>query len=130
MYNSIGMCDFVAAPINAVSMTRIVEHVRAVTGWDVSLYELFRAGERADNLSRIFNVREGFTPADDTLPARMFEPIDGPLNGERIDPQEFEQALAAYYAIAGWDPKTGLPTPAKLMDLDLEWAAPRQMGGK
>ncbi len=129
MYNTIGMCDFVGAPINAVSMTKIVEHVRAVTGWDVSLYELIRAGERADCLSRIFNVREGFTPADDTLPPRLFEGIDGPLKGERIDPQQFEQALAAYYAIAGWDPKTGLPTPAKLMDLDLEWAAPQQHAG-
>jgi aldehyde:ferredoxin oxidoreductase len=128
MYNTVGMCDFVGAPINAVSMTKIVEHTRAVTGWDVSLYELIRAGERADVMSRIFNVREGFTPADDTLPARMFESIDGPLNGERVDPQEFEQALAAYYAIAGWDPKTGMPTPAKLMDLDLEWAAPGQLG--
>jgi aldehyde:ferredoxin oxidoreductase len=121
MYNTVGMCDFVGAPINAVSMTKIVEHVRAVTGWDVSLYELIRAGERADAMARIFNVRAGFTPDDDTLPARLFEPIDGPLNGERVHPQEFEQALAAYYQLAGWDPKTGMPTEAKLMDLDLEW---------
>ena len=122
MYNTVGMCDFVGAPINAVSMTKIVEHVRAVTGWDVSLYELIRAGERADAMSRIFNVREGFTPADDTLPPRLFESIDGPLDGERVDPQQFEQALAAYYTVAGWDPKTGMPTSARLMDLDLEWA--------
>ena len=104
-----------------VDLTRLVEQVRAVTGWDISLYELIKAGERADSMSRVFNVREGFTPEDDTLPSRLFEPMDGPLNGERIDPGEFEQALAGYYTLAGWDPKTGMPTEARLMDLDLEW---------
>ena len=83
-----------AAPINAISLTKTVEFVRAMTSWDVSLYELIQAGERADAMSRIFNVREGFTPADDTLPARLFEPMEGPLDGERVDPQAFEQALA------------------------------------
>ena len=122
MYNTVGMCDFSAAPINAITMTKLVEHMRAVTGWDVSLYELIRAGERADTMSRIFNVREGFTPDDDTLPERLFQPIEGPLNGERVDPGEFESALADYYTLAGWDPATGMPTPARLMDLDLEWA--------
>ena len=123
MYNTVGMCDFTAAPINAITMTKLVEHMRAMTGWDVSLYELIRAGERADNMARIFNVREGFTPADDTLPQRLFEKIDGPLNGERVDPQQLEEALAAYYQLAGWDPATGMPTPARMMDLDIEWAA-------
>jgi aldehyde:ferredoxin oxidoreductase len=122
MYNTVGMCDFTGAPINIISMTKLVEHVRAMTGWDVSLYELIKAGERADAMSRIFNIREGFTPADDTLPQRMFEPIDGPLNGERVDPAHLEQALAAYYSLAGWDPSTGMPTSGKLLELNLEWA--------
>ncbi|MDH4246796.1 MAG: aldehyde ferredoxin oxidoreductase family protein [Deltaproteobacteria bacterium] len=123
MYNTVGMCDFVGAPINAVSMTKIVEHIRAVTGWDVSLYEVIKAGERADAMSRVFNVREGFTPSDDTLPPRLFDALDGPLKGERVDPKEFEQALATYYQMAGWDPQTGMPTPSRLMELDLEWTA-------
>ncbi len=122
MYNTIGMCDFAAAPLNLITLTRLVEHVRAATGWDVSLLELMRAGERADNMARIFNVREGLTPEDDRLPPRMFEPLPGPLNGERIDPQQFAEAKQAYYLLAGWSPETGLPTPAKLMELDLEWA--------
>ena len=127
MYNTIGMCNFAAAPINAISLTKIVEFLRAMTGWDVSLHELLQTGERADTMSRIFNVREGFTPEDDTLPGRLFEPLEGPLDGERVDPREFEQALADYYLLAGWDAKTGMPTKAKLMELDLEWAAPEAM---
>jgi aldehyde:ferredoxin oxidoreductase len=123
MYNTIGMCDFAGVPHNHISLTRLVEHVRAMTGWDVSLMELMRAGERADAMARIFNMREGFTPEDDKLPPRMFEPLPGPLDGERIDPGQFEQAKAAYYKMAGWSLETGWPTEAKLMELDLEWAA-------
>ncbi|MCH8842974.1 MAG: hypothetical protein IID61_08345 [SAR324 cluster bacterium] len=73
-------------------------------------------------MSRIFNVIEGFTPADDKLPQRLFEPVAGPLNGERIDPEEFERAKQAYYQMAGWVPETGMPSTARLTDLDLEWA--------
>ena len=85
--------------------------------------ELMRAGERADTMARIFNMREGFTPEDDKLPPRMYEPLPGPLGGESIDPGQFEQAKAAYDKMAGWSLQTGWPTEAKLMELDLEWAA-------
>ncbi|MCZ6553728.1 MAG: aldehyde ferredoxin oxidoreductase family protein [SAR324 cluster bacterium] len=121
MYNTVGMCDFAAVPLNHISLTKLVEQVRAVTGWDVSLWELLKAGERADAMARIFNVREGFTPEDDKLPDRLFDPMPGPLNGERIDPEDFRKAKDAYYDMAGWDHQTGMPTRARLMDLDLEW---------
>lgn len=123
-YNAVGMCNFTAQPHNHITLTKLVEHIRAMTGWDVSLYELLRVGERADAMARIFNVREGLTPKDDTLPARLHEPLPGgPLAGQRVDPAEFRSALADYYTLAGWDPATGMPTRAKLMELDLEWAA-------
>ncbi len=121
MYNTVGMCDFAAVPLNHISLTKLVEQVRAVTGWDVSLWELLKAGERADAMARIFNVREGFTPEDDKLPDRLFDPMPGPLKGERIDPEDFRKAKDAYYDMAGWDHQTGMPTRARLMDLDLEW---------
>ena len=53
----------------------------------------------------------------------MFEPLPGPMNGERIVPMQFEQAKAACYQLAGWSPETVWPTTAKLMELDLEWVA-------
>ncbi|MDH4120129.1 MAG: aldehyde ferredoxin oxidoreductase family protein [Deltaproteobacteria bacterium] len=121
LYNTVGQCDFAATPHNQITLTMLADHLRAVTGWPASLSELLTAGERADAMSRVFNVREGFTPADDTLPERLFQPLPGPLNGERIDPEEFQQAKQAYYAIAGWDPVTGMPTADKLLELDLEW---------
>jgi aldehyde:ferredoxin oxidoreductase len=120
-YNSVGMCDFVGTPLNALELEPLVSYINAVTGWNMSLYELLKVGERNNTLARLFNCREGFTPADDLLPQRMHEGIgNGPLKGQRIDPEEFLAARRVYYQMAGWDPETGRPTPAQLAELGVE----------
>ena len=125
-YNSVGMCDFVGTPLNGLEMQPMVDYVNAVTGWNMSLYELLKVGERNNTLARLFNCREGFTPEDDTLPPRLHAGIgNGVLKGQSIDPGEFLAARRTYYAMAGWDPETGTPTPAKLAELDLDVPAPR-----
>jgi aldehyde:ferredoxin oxidoreductase len=76
-------------------------------------------GERIWNLERAYNVREGFTRADDRLPARFLEEThpEGPLAGITV---ELEAMLDEYYDVRGWDKKTGRPTRAKLEQLDLK----------
>lgn len=129
-YNSIGMCDFVGVPIGALYTQKLVEFINAVTGWQMSLHELIKVGERANTMARLFNYREGFTAADDNLPPRMFEGIgNGPLEGERIDPEEFATAKKLYYQMAGWHDETGFPLPGKLAELQLEWIAPETVPG-
>jgi aldehyde:ferredoxin oxidoreductase len=120
-YNSIGMCDFVAGPIGPFSISKVVEYIKAVTGWDTSLWELMKVGERANAMMRIFNYREGFTKDDDTLPDRFFEGLEnGALKGVSLDREEFEKMKALYYQMAGWD-ENGYPTKAKLVELDIDW---------
>jgi aldehyde:ferredoxin oxidoreductase len=120
----LGMCHVAAAPINDVGITLVVNLARALTGWDTSLWELIKVGERAKALARAFNCREGFTPKDDRLPRRLHEAFtSGPLKGARIDPETFRRALRLYYQMEGWDPETGWPTFAKLAELGIEWAA-------
>jgi aldehyde:ferredoxin oxidoreductase len=94
--------------------------VAAVTGWDMSVGELERIGERVVNLERLFNVREGVGRKDDVLPWRvMHEPIpDGPSAGMHCPPQELDKMLDAYYALRGWN-ADGLPTPERLAALGL-----------
>jgi aldehyde:ferredoxin oxidoreductase len=73
-------------------------------------------------LARVFNLREGFGRKDDTLPDRLFEPLEnGPLQGKAIDRKEFDEALTMYYEAMGWDPKEGVPTRGKLAELNLFW---------
>lgn len=123
LYNAVGMCKFVGAPIGPVEVNRLVEYVQAVTGWSVSLWELLKVAERSEAMARLFNCREGFTPGDDILPGRMFEGLEnGALKGAAIDREELRRALRLYYEMQGWDPETGFPTEARLAELDLLWA--------
>jgi aldehyde:ferredoxin oxidoreductase len=94
--------------------------VRAVTGWDVTVDELERVGERIINLERLFNVREGVRRAQDVLPWKvMHEPIpEGPSAGMQCPPAELSAMLDDYYALRGWD-ADGVPTTARLAALGL-----------
>ena len=120
----LGVCHLASAPGNAVGITLIVNAMRALTGWDTSLWELIKVGERSKALARVFNSREGFTPKDDKLPKRLHEAFtSGPLQGVRVDPDLFQHALRLYHQMEGWDTETGWPTFAKLAELGIEWAA-------
>lgn len=101
---------------------RMVDLVNAATGWNTTVYEMMRAGERGMTLARLFNARQGLTLKDDTLPNRCFEPMpSGPLEGQAIDRERFEQGKRLYYGMMGWDAETGYPTAVKLHELDLGW---------
>ncbi|HEC61068.1 MAG TPA: aldehyde ferredoxin oxidoreductase, partial [bacterium] len=96
--------------------------VESVTGWNTSLFELMKAGERGTMMARAFNSREGFTSKDDRLPDRLFDPKpDGPDAGKKIIKEEFEQAIELLYKLSGCDPSTGRPGREKLIELGLEW---------
>jgi aldehyde:ferredoxin oxidoreductase len=102
-------------------LDRYVAISNAVTGWNSTIFELFKVGERGINMARVFNVREGKTKDDDTLPDRFFTPFDsGPLKGVAIDSKQFDDALDTYYGMMGWN-AAGIPTAAKLQELGLGW---------
>ncbi len=122
LLNSLGICMFTAKPFGPHTFNEIVEYVRAVTGWETSLFDLLKVAERHANMARIFNIREGFTSKDDTLPDRLFNPMEGgTLKGKKIDREQFSKALETYYQMMGWDPETGVPRKEKLTELDLDW---------
>lgn len=123
--NSIGMCIFAAKPFGPFTITQLVEYTRAVTGWDTSLWEAIKVGERYANMARVFNLQEGLGTKDDRLPERLHQGLEGGLlKGEKIDREEFARALEMYYGMMGWDPKTGIPSKYKLEELNIGWAIP------
>jgi aldehyde:ferredoxin oxidoreductase len=122
LLDSLGLCMFVWGPGSVYNYKDLEELVRAATGWEVSLWELMKSGERRINMMRLINLRRGFTAGDDELPEKMFIPLKGgPSDGRAVDREGFRQMCAAYYALMGWD-ENGVPTRGKLIDLDLEWA--------
>ena len=96
--------------------------ISAETGWPITPEKLRTIAERAWNLSRLFNVREGFSRAQDTLPERLFAESStaGPSKGQKVDRQAFEKMLDEYYEAAGWDKTTGIPTEIKLEELGIK----------
>lgn len=117
------MCLFSTAPVRVWKIPQVAEMVNAVTGWDTSTWELMKVGERCTTMARAFNIREGFTKDDDRLPERFFGPLEGgPLKGTKLSKDEFQQAIATYYQMMGWD-DDGVPTRAKLEELDIGWVA-------
>lgn len=120
----IGFCFFGPAPRSLILPEQVQAAINAATGWNLTIEEMLQIGERATNLARVFNQREGFSRKDDALPVRMYEPLEnGALQGESMSLDEVEHALTELYRMKGWDENSGMPTPEKLAALDLEWAA-------
>jgi len=101
--------------------TTLAKVYSQVTGVKVSESLLKEAGERIVTLARMFNIREGLSRKDDTLPQRFFnEPVpSGPSQGQSVDRNGFEKMLEKYYEIRGWD-KEGKPTGETLTKLRLK----------
>ncbi len=122
--DSISVCLFVFGPSwHLYGPSQLVDAVRGVTGWNVSLWELMKVGERRLNLMRAFNAREGTGAEADTVPPKLLVPLQGgKSDGVAVTAEEVETAKSLYYRMAGWD-ESGRPTRAKLEELALGWVA-------
>ena len=112
--DSSGACLFATFGIGGAELA---EMLTAATGVEYSLEAFLRAGERIWNAERLWNLKAGFTAADDTLPERLLkEPIKtGPSKGLV---NRLSEMLPEYYKLRGWD-EVGVPTKAKLKELAL-----------
>jgi aldehyde:ferredoxin oxidoreductase len=91
-----------------------------VTGWETSGADLQRAGVRINTLKKLFNVREGWARADDTLPPRVLDEAlaDGAGAGERLTRAELDLMIGGYYAARGWT-DGGMVPESVIAELDL-----------
>ena len=117
MMNSLVFCVF-----PPWTKEELVQIVNAVTGWETTGFELMKTGQRILTMARVFNLKEGFTAADDWLPPRMFQPATcGPLSNTTVDEKGLKKARSIFYAMMGWDRETGIPTTDTLGELDIPW---------
>ena len=116
LHNCMTLCKFMmgGAGLTLTEMNTAFKHL---TGKDVSVPEFVKYGERAWQLQRLINVRDGMNRKDDTLPLKMTVPaMIGPRAGKTPTPHE--EILDDYYALRGWD-KNGVPTKERLEELGL-----------
>ena len=97
------------------------EIYRHITGWDMTAEELQLAGERINNLKKQFNIREGWSRDDDTLPPRVFDEVlpTGVAEGVGLSRQDLDMMVQSYYQARGWCDDGTIPA-AKLKELGLE----------
>ncbi len=113
--DAIGMCIFTSlAPMGADDYAAIVT---AATGIEMDGNGIMEVGDRIWNVQKLFNMKQGYTKKDDTLPTRLLtEPLKEGAPAGRV--WEREPLLGEYYAERGWDSE-GVPTAGKLAKLGL-----------
>ncbi|MFH1537375.1 MAG: aldehyde ferredoxin oxidoreductase family protein [bacterium] len=123
LMDTLCLCGFCWGPGALFSYRDLEDLVRGSTGWEMSFWEMMKAGERRVNLMRAFNAREGIDSSADTLPERVFKPMAGPgeAKGKHVPKENFETAVKTYYEMMNWSSETGNPTPGKLRELGLRW---------
>jgi len=100
----------------AWSVDDYADIVAAGTGLPIDGKELLKIGSRIWNLERLFNIREGFTKSDDSLPPRFSTPLSEGASRNRV--AQIDVMLPEYYSLRGWD-KDGNPTPKLLKELNI-----------
>lgn len=113
--DSSGMCLFTTF---ALGLPEVASQIKVALGWDCTDEEILKIGERIWNLEKMWNLKAGFTKADDTLPPRLLnEPLpEGPAKGMV---NQLEKMLVEYYKERGWG-EDSIPTKEKLEELSIE----------
>ncbi|MEM4447325.1 MAG: aldehyde ferredoxin oxidoreductase N-terminal domain-containing protein [Candidatus Jordarchaeales archaeon] len=125
--SSLGICN--RAYVNRFySMKICAELYSSATGIEKTPQELKLAGERAWNVQKMLNVREGHTKHHDLPPRQWFQPlvergrryvVTDYFRRRELTENDLEKALRDYYEERGWNPETGTPTEEKLRQLGL-----------
>jgi len=116
--NTAGLCQF--GYFGADSVNHIAKFMSAVTGWDYSVDELLKAGERIANMRHVMNLREGINPLEWKVSPRIIgkPPQEtGPLAGVTAD---IEAQNYWNLGALDWDKTTTKPSEKKLLELGLE----------
>lgn len=118
--DNMGICWF--AEYWGFTAESMKDLLNAATGFKLSMDDFWKNAERIYTLERSFNMREGFTREDDSIPPRFFKEAlsIGAAKGKILNYKDFNKLLDDYYKERGWD-KNGVPTKARLKELGLDF---------
>jgi len=126
VYDTLPLCKFIRRCFTgkadrAGAWPAIANLINATTGWDFDYDAVDLIGERAHTIKKAFNIREGWTRADDHLPYRwQHDPMkEGPSAGHVVTEEELEYMKDLYYEAKGWT-KEGLIPKEKLVALGMD----------
>jgi len=112
------MCSFTAAGVGDSCASELIS---TATGIEITAKNIYEMGERISNIERMFNCREGIRRENDTLPQRFLKETLSCDDITDTKVENIDKMLDDYYALLGWDLNTGVPTPEKLKEMNLDW---------
>ncbi|MFC2134207.1 aldehyde ferredoxin oxidoreductase family protein [Bacteroidota bacterium] len=100
--NSLVVCDFLT-----LDLEELAELLNAATGSSHTATSLLEIGTRITHLARAYNIKNGRTGKDDTLPERFFKEtsLGGFMEGKKLDKEYFQKYIDQYYQSRGWNSK-------------------------
>jgi len=102
--NSLGLCEF----IYYYQKYPLIEAIKSVTGWDITVEELIKTGQRIQSLRQAFTLREGINIAKNIIP-------------ERSVGIDYKEEYKGYCEKMGWNPDNGYPLKDTLVDLGIDF---------
>jgi aldehyde:ferredoxin oxidoreductase len=114
--NSAGHCKFME--FRGYTLTDLLNTINACTGFNWTIEDLRRCGDRITQLQKLLNIRYGWKKEDDfNYPKRFMEPVDKGVAAWKI-PVGLDGAILDYYQERGWN-ENGIPQPEKLDEVGL-----------
>lgn len=120
--DALGICKFICHGFNSphfLKYSHFKDLIYAATGWEISEDELREVGCRIIDMERMFNMKQGLTRDDDTLPKRYF---DDPMplkisKGHHVDREQFALAIDRFYKLRDWT-EDGKLKPERVKELE------------
>jgi aldehyde:ferredoxin oxidoreductase len=115
LMDSLILCKFLRGVFSDF-FAESAELLRRVTGWDVTADELRQTAKRIVTAKKLYNQREGWTRAEDTLPRRFLsEGLATNTDQSATLPKErLDAMIASYYQARGWDEEGRVPANFRL----------------
>lgn len=110
LIDSLILCKFLRGVFTDI-WSEAADLLGRVTGWDVTADELHAVARRVVTARKLFNAREGWTPAEDTLPKRFLTEglPDGTAPGAALPGERLRELIRAYNESRGWGAEGWVP---------------------
>ncbi|MBT4865846.1 MAG: aldehyde:ferredoxin oxidoreductase, partial [Planctomycetaceae bacterium] len=108
--DSLILCKFLRGVFDD-QMSSMAEMLSLVTGWNVTTAELTETAARIVSARKLYNIRQGWTPAEDTLPSRFFSEAipTGASAGAILSIEKLDAMIRSYNLARGWSEEGWLP---------------------
>ncbi|MEZ6116538.1 MAG: aldehyde ferredoxin oxidoreductase C-terminal domain-containing protein [Pirellulaceae bacterium] len=100
--DSLILCKFVRGVFQSF-YNECAQMVQATTGWSIGSIELQELACHIVDMKKQFNVRAGWTPAEDWLPQRFFSESLDDREGTKILGSRLQILIEEYNRYRGWN---------------------------